>query len=1024
MGTSMKWIRDLKKASKIFESFLVLLLALMITLTGITVIHVQKQLEQNAIASVKSVFSKSVNLINSDLLSARNSLYRYSRYISWEDRDTSVTMLDAFLTDYNCKQAYFIGVDGSGYDANGNSLTVGELPFADFVLAQTEDGISPFYIDEEGNCVIAMGVPIFQNGVLSGAFYAVYPMETFSSNTLAKSIRGEAYFYLLDRTNDLMISAAYHTDETGVNLTTLPELMTAAGYSDTDSADLLFSSMNKKEDFQLRASISGADFYLFFLPVEESPSWYMCGLMPVSVIKEESNNTLSLIGSIIEMLAVTSVLIIALILYFLLRRQALEKREHKEKEFQNAIYNALSEKSDVVVCIFDRDSHTLEQVFRNSLRILGRPNEEYLSHPKLFVKLCAMADPALYQRLLDGEIREDEVCQFTMAHPISQTAITIRLTIKAGILIAGHQKYMLYFEDITQDILYQETLREAAEKAGQASRAKSEFLSNMSHEIRTPMNAIMGMLEIMEQNPDNKAKLLSCMGKIRLSATHLLHIINDILEISRIESGKVTLNPEPFSLSDLVSNVNSIIRPQAEAKRHDFTIHIHHISHDHFTGDWMRLNQILINLLNNSVKYTPPQGHMTLDIEERAGGSQAASRVRFTVADDGIGMSQEFLERLGSPFEQERSQLHIQEGGTGLGLSIVFQLVKLMGGTIQVTSTKGAGTVITVDMEFTLAESLLEESTPAEFESGKSELAELTPEARRLGDQTVEAGSRALTGARILLADPDPQVCQEASSYLRSLGFLVDCASNLPQTAARMTQAQYQFLIADRFLAGKEISPSMLTRQLMGKLVGRLDAHPPMICLSAYDQADVIVDDRGEDNAPPSFLFIEKPLFPCRLRKALQMAGSGRSTPGYSNSGSSVLGALSPTKLPGLHVLVVEDNDLNREIALEFLKMAEIQADCACNGQEALEQFLASPKGTYDLILMDLQMPIMDGLTATARIRESSHPQAKTIPILAMTANAFEEDVNRCLKAGMNGHLAKPLDSKVMLETIEEYVKS
>lgn len=1001
----MKWIRDFKKASKVFESFLVLLLALMITLTGATVFHVQKQLEQNAIVSVKSVFNKSVNLINSDLLSARNSLYRYSRYTSWDDKDTTSAMLDAFLSDYNCRQAYFIGADGSGYDAKGNALTVKELPFEDFVLAHAKDGISPFYIDEEGICVVAMGVPVLKNGGLSGAFYAVYPMETFSSNTLAKSIRGEAYFYLLDQTNDMMISAAYHTDETGVNLTTLPELMKAAGYSEANSQALLSSPMSEKEDFQIRASIDNTDFYLFFLPVEESPSWYMCGLMPVSVIKEESNNTLSLIGSIIEMLAVISVLIIALILYFLLRRQALEKREQKEKEFQNAIYNALSEKSDVVVCIFDRDSHTLEQVFQNSLRILGRPNEEYLSHPELFEELCSMADPSLYRRLCEGEIDEDEVYQFAMAHPGSQAVFNIRLTVKSGILIAGRRKYMFYFEDITQDILYQETLREAAEKAGQASRAKSEFLSNMSHEIRTPMNAIMGMLEIMEQNPNNTAKLQSCMGKIRLSAAHLLHIINDILEISRIESGKVTLNPEPFSLSDLVSNVNSIIRPQAEAKRHDFVIHIHHISHDRFTGDWMRLNQILINLLNNSVKYTPAPGHITLYIEENAGNSPATSRVRFSVTDDGIGMSQEFLNRLGSPFEQERSQLHIQEGGTGLGLSIVFQLVKLMGGTIAVDSTLGVGTVITVDMEFSLA-----------------------PENAANGDRT-DIGDRSdsktgVAGMRILLADPDPQICQETVSSLRALGVRVDCASNLTQAAARAEQTSYQFLIADRFLDGREVSPSRLLEQLMPKIAGHAALRPPVICLSAYDQADVIDDAYEEGNAPIPFLYIEKPLFPCRLLETLQTARSDKARSELQGSAGTAGTIARPSaKLPNLRVLVVEDNDLNREITLEFLKMAEIPADCAVNGQEALDKFLASPAGAYDLILMDLQMPVMDGLTATARIRESAHPQAKTIPILAMTANAFEEDVNRCLSAGMNGHLAKPLDSRSLVETIERYVK-
>lgn len=261
---------------------------------------------------------------------------------------------------------------------------------------------------------------------------------------------------------------------------------------------------------------------------------------------------------------------------------------------------------------------------------------------------------------------------------------------------------MLYFEDITQSILYQESLKEAALTARQANRAKSDFLSNMSHEIRTPMNAIMGMLEIMGRSQDNPPRMKDCLNKIKLSADHLLHIINDILEISRIESGKLTLNTEAFSLAGLISNVSGIICPQAEAegKRHSFAIHIHGLVHDSFMGDWTRLNQILINILINSIKYTPPEGHLSFDISEQEGPGPDSSLLRFVIQDDGIGMSKEFQERLGRPFEQERSQLHIREGGTGLGLSIIFHLVKLMDGSITIDSAPGKGTSVTMSSYF------------------------------------------------------------------------------------------------------------------------------------------------------------------------------------------------------------------------------------------------------------------------------------------------------------------------------------
>lgn len=848
----MKRINNTKKAAKIFETFLVLLLVLMIAAAGIMMLHVQDHLEGSAVASVNTVFDKSANLINSDILSVQNAVYRYSRYINWEDREKSVAMLDAFLKEYDCHQAFYLDEAGNGYDASGNHFTTADLPFAEFVLSGGKEGFSPFYLNKEGTCLTAMGVPILKNGSRIGAFYAVYPSEKFSSNTLAKSIRGDGYYYLLDRQTDIMISAAYNTNDTGVSLTTLTELAGIAGLSASDVQSRILSPMDAAEDFQLEASLNGESYFLFFLPVEENASWYLCGLMPSSVIKKESSNTLALIGSIIELLAVLCVLVVATFLYFFLRGQAAEKKERQEKEFQNAIYNALSDKSDVVVCIFDRNSRKLEQVFQNSLRILGRSSEEFLSHPELLEELCRLADPSLYERLQKGEIREDEVYQFSMQHPLSGE-IFLRFTVKTGISIAGRRKYMLYFEDITQSLLYQESLKESALAAQQASRAKSDFLSNMSHEIRTPMNAIMGMLEIMERCQNDPTRMKDCMYKIKLSASHLLHIINDILEISRIESGKVTLNIEAFSLADLISNVSDIIRPQAESetKRHSFAVHAHGLVHDAFMGDWMRLNQILINLLINAVKYTPPEGSLCFTVSEQEGPRPDASLLRFVIEDNGIGMSREFQERLGRPFEQERSQLHIREGGTGLGLSIIFHLVELMNGTITIDSAPGKGTAVTI--ELVLRHAVPDSSQP---------------------------------------------------------------------------------------LSGTEEAPKGLP------------------------------------------------------------------------------------ELPDVKVLVVEDNELNREIALEFLQMGNIQADCASNGQEALDLFLAAPEGTYSLILMDLQMPVMDGLTATEKIRESSHPQADTIPILAMTANAFAEDVNRCLEAGMNGHLAKPLDIGLLLQSIGQFIPS
>lgn len=240
----MKWINDTGKASKIFETFLVLLLILMIGATGLMMLHVQEQLKENTAASVKTVFDKSANLINSDILSAQNAVYRYSRYINWEDQEKSVAMLGAFLKEYGCHQAFYLDSDGTGYDASGNRFTVDDLPFPDFVLSKGEQGFSPFFLDKEGTCLTAMGIPVMKDGIRTGAFYAVYPMEKFSSNTLAKSIRGEGYYYLLDRQTDIMISAAFNTNDTGVGLTTLTNLTGVTGLTPPDISSRILAPMD------------------------------------------------------------------------------------------------------------------------------------------------------------------------------------------------------------------------------------------------------------------------------------------------------------------------------------------------------------------------------------------------------------------------------------------------------------------------------------------------------------------------------------------------------------------------------------------------------------------------------------------------------------------------------------------------------------------------------------------------------------------------------------------------------------
>lgn len=971
-----------KRIFLLFEAALLGLLVLLVLLTGAMIRNVQRQMEQNAAETVKGIFQKSENLINSDLLSDLNNAKRFASYIPWDDKEKATAIMQAFLQEYDYAFAIYLGADGAGYDSLGRSRSAADLPFAEEALAGEDAVFSPVYLDDEGVCQTVIEVPVTRGGTRAGAFYVGVPVEQYSSNTIAKSFRSDGYFYLVDRRSGLAASAAFATGETRVSVLPFEELLASAGYTAEERAQTL-RRMEDREEFSQRGTQEGEEYYFYLLPVAENDQWYLCGMIPSRALRAESDNTLSLIAGIIEMLVAISGLGVAAVLYFLLRRHKAERAQAVELETRNATYEALSEKSDVVVCLFDRGQHKLEQVFRNSKRILGRESGEYLQSDAPLREICELASPGLYQRLMDGEVETDENYQLQIPHAVSGQLLEIRFTIKPGVVIAGRKKYMFYWEDVTQSVRIQDSLRTAAQAAQQASRAKSDFLSNMSHEIRTPMNAIIGMVEIMERHADDPERIRDSLRKTKLSAMHLLNIINDILDLSRIESGKVSIQEETFCLSDLIESVADITRPQTENRRHTFDIHIHDLWHDRLCGDWMRLNQVLINILNNAVKYTRPGGQINFEIMESPSQREGYVSLCFQVHDNGIGMSPEFVKRLGAPFEQEQSELHIQEGGTGLGLSIVFNIVSMMGGVVSVESEKGVGTAIAVRLDLKKGDA--PESTPGE-----------------------------IAGMRVIVADDDPLVCEDVTAVLSAARVQADSAFDGRSALEKIREAHqrgadYDVAIVDWVLPGMD--GLTLTKAIHEQVSQEL----PVIFVSAYDWSEI------KDEAQWAGIehFIEKPLFCKRLYSALASIRSD----GLAAQGKPEL-PVQFSGLPGLRVLLAEDNDLNREIAVEFLKVGSIEADTACNGREALEKFLAAPAGTYGAVLMDLQMPEMDGLTACRRIRQSAHPEAATIPIIAMTANAFEEDVRRCLRAGMNVHLAKPLDLGKLLQAIERCTRA
>ena len=540
------------------------------------------------------------------------------------------------------------------------------------------------------------------------------------------------------------------------------------------------------------------------------------------------------------------------------------------------------------------------------------------------------------------------------------------------------------FTDIDQEMretmARNQALSDALQAAEDANRAKTAFLSNMSHEIRTPMNAIIGLDKIALANPDLSEETRSQLEKIGDSAQHLLGIINDILDMSRIESGRMTINNEEFSFSKALEQVNTIISGQCRDKGLDYECRIIGTVADYYIGDDMKLRQVMINILGNAVKFTPVGGKVTFTVEESA-RFEGKSTLRFTISDTGIGMSREFLPRLFEPFSQEDASTTSNYGSTGLGMPITKNIVELMNGNIEVESEKGKGTTFVVAV--TLTQSSRSQAADDEDELHPHEMS-------------------------VLVIDDDEVACEHAKLVLGQVGISCDIAMG-GREGVQMTRLRharrdpYNLILVDWKMP--EMDGIETTRRIR-EIVGHESA---IIILTSFNWDDVA----EEALAAGVDTFVPKPLFASTVMDEFRDAF--RKKKAKQNSGE--------TALKGRRVLLAEDVDINAEIMIMVLSMEEIEVELAVNGQIAVQMFEEHEAGYYDAILMDMRMPVMDGLEATKAIRSMARPDAKAIPIIALTANAFDEDVQRSMQAGLNAHLSKPVEPDNLFETLKTLIR-
>ncbi len=526
--------------------------------------------------------------------------------------------------------------------------------------------------------------------------------------------------------------------------------------------------------------------------------------------------------------------------------------------------------------------------------------------------------------------------------------------------------------------LYSRQLAEALQAAQIASNSKTMFLSNMSHDIRTPMNAVIGFTTLLARDAENPEKVREYTKKIMASGQHLLSLINDILDVSKIESGKVVLTVEEFTLNDLVSSVDAIIRPMAAARQQRFHVEVSNIEHEYLLGDETRINQILINLLSNAVKYTQEGGNIWFRI---IGGKQRSpqfERIRIEVQDDGYGMTPEYLEVLFDAFTRAENSTTNKVQGTGLGMAITKNIVELMGGTIDVSSEVNKGTMFRVELELRI------------------------PEGHAYRKFWEDSGI-----SRILAVDGEQAVCENIRMLMRDSGVVTDIVLTAEQAVGmlqRETEARCQLLLVDWNIVETEgLSAVKKLREMLPETV-------PLLFLADYDA-------KGMDEAllMQGTGVLAKPFFVTAFQeKILEM----RRAQGAADTAQTA----DINSLEGLHFLAAEDNEINAEILREILSIEGADCEIVENGQLAAERFGQAAEGEFDAILMDVQMPVMNGYDATRAIRSMARADAGTIPIIAMTANAFAEDEKEALDAGMDVHLAKPIDVELLKKVVTQYV--
>ena len=952
---------------KLFSAAAILLLVLLTASFGIQYLSfVSQTIYQESTSHLEELLHKSNNMLKEMVRKNVSYLHLYNRFLeSTSDADAIQAYIEKAQQDIGFAGFYFLSYDGNYMTVTGETGYLGLQTNLDEKLADGEDIVVNAALPGKAQMLVFI-CPETQ-GSYRGFAYDAVAISYYNDAVLKlldnSAFQGNASNYVIYSDGRVVIDNSVNRRKTIYNFIAM-----LRDSSDLSEEEILTLSGDfaQGRSGNRKLMLGDTNYYLVYEGTAVH-NWTMVGLVPVNIVNASLDKLWFRTVQIVTGIAVG--LAAAIILLILRRNRTTLHQKNTEILYRDELFQKLSLNVDDVFLMLDAETSKVDYVSPNVERLLGIPWKEVRQDVFVLDKLHPKGSPAHGKNVLEG-LLSGQQREWDLEYEHQKTGERRWFhNIAIGSEVEGRTKYILVLSDRTADKQANQALLEAVAAAETANRAKSTFLSNMSHDIRTPMNAIIGFTTLAVSNIDDKERVKDYLTKTLASSNHLLSLINDVLDMSRIESGKIHLEETEVNLSDVLHDLKTIVSGQVHAKQLDLYMDAMDVTDEDVYCDKTRLNQVLLNLLSNAIKFTPAGGMVSVRVRQLAGPMHGCGQYEFRVKDNGIGMSPEFAQKIFEPFERERTSTVSKIQGTGLGMAITKNIVDMMGGTIEVQTEQGKGT------EFIIR-------VPLRAQAEHRPVEKITE----------------LEGLKALVVDDDFNTCDSMTKMLAKVGMRSEWTLSGKEAVLRarqsieMSDAYHAYIIDWRL---PDMNGIEVTRQIRS-----LNDDTPIIILTAYDWSDIEV----EAKAAGVTAFCSKPMFLSDLRETLMSALGQKRTDATQE--------LLPEKeenFKGRTVLLVEDNELNREIALEILREYGFQVDTAENGAVAVEKVRTSAPGRYDLVLMDVQMPIMDGYTATRQIRALEDPALAGIPILAMTANAFDEDRRNALASGMNGFLSKPI---------------